>query len=177
MGRMNFWLTSDEFERQRRILENQALLSSLGIERSITLPNPTPKAGPSKRPRSSKPMIDRSGHILSLPRPGEVHHLACVEIRPVRSLSKRIHSEYQDCGDWAIGESRRWRFGKGRGGKLRDSDEAEVGGVGESFRWRRWKGLKRELRSELPAREKVVAKDSRPERIPYSVCVLCDLVC
>ena len=195
----------DEQERQRQILQNQALLEQLGISstlaasrsgsrssifacssaltagpssnahhrRSSTSLSHLPDVAPRKRARFAKHSslvrkYDRSGHILSLPLPGERHVISCIEFPADRKLSKRIaEGEYEDCMHWAEGEERRWRFGfgvswsgvdgrgkgKGKGMELEEGEEEEVGGVGKEFRWRRWQGLERELRREMEVLE------------------------
>ncbi|WWC85764.1 uncharacterized protein L201_000630 [Kwoniella dendrophila CBS 6074] len=117
-----------ETERQRRILENQFLLSQLGIERSTSQNNlgesstiniengksPPPAKG---RPTGSSrkkdiPILDRSGYIISLPPEGQTHTMACIEIPSDRKLKKRItDGEYTDCSHWTEGEARRWKYG------------------------------------------------------------------
>lgn len=161
-SRLSNWLTRpDERERQRRIEENRLLLDSLGfsalqtsasssslIQRSTQPGSPHRK----KRQKVSAPVYDRSGHVLSLPRPGEIHLMTCVEIPSDRRLKKRIaDGEYADCMHWAEGEARRWKYGWGTGGEGEGEEEYE-GGISKRFRWRKWKGLEKELRRELTRR-------------------------
>lgn len=158
---------SDEGFRLRRIAGNQELLSTLGIRTirtasssSLLQPTPTPKR---RRDTFSKPVFDRSGHVITLPAPGEVQRMACVEIPGDRKLAKRIaEGEYQDCSHWAEGEARRRRFGFGRGGELEDDEPLEIGEVGSDFRWRKWGGLEKELREEMKKRGELIERDSRP---------------
>ncbi|RXK39113.1 hypothetical protein M231_03618 [Tremella mesenterica] len=163
---------SDDYEqrRQKRIMENQELLTSLGI--SQTRPPQSPQESTSasrKRPRRelvSKQVFDRSGHIISLPGPGESHKMACVEMPSDRALKRRIaEGEYQDCSHWLQGETRRWRFGLGRGGELQEDEPTHVGGVGPDFRWRKWRGLEKELRAEMRKRGLLNEMDSRRDTV------------
>ncbi|ORX34647.1 hypothetical protein BD324DRAFT_634335 [Kockovaella imperatae] len=154
-----------ETQRQRRILENQLLLTTLGFSSSTTRIT-TSTASPTRLvQRKKRPGVvyDRSGHVISRPLGDEKHTMACVEIPPDRQLTRRIQAgEYQDCSHWAEGEDRRWRFGLGRGGKVRHEEPREVGGVGESFRWRVWRGLDKELRKEMRKRGLLNEIDQRP---------------
>ena len=90
-----------------------------------------------------------------------------------RALQRKIaEGEYQDCSAWAEGETRRWRFGFGKG-QMENDEQTDVGGVGRDFRWRKWRGLERELRKEMAKRGKVIEQDVRPaqdgETSAYSV--------
>lgn len=167
---------SDEDTRQRRIMENQRLLSSLGIHSGITAihgessssvhQNPSGSSGAQRKRRdtASQPKYDRSGYIISLPPPGQRQRMAAVEIPSDRKLMRSIaDGEYQDCSWWGAGEARRRRFGHGES-NLELGEQAVVGGVGPDFRWRKWKGLSRELRSELKKRKEVDQHD-RGERL------------
>ena len=163
----------DERDRQRRIRENDLLLTSLGIAPTTpkrpfgsSTPRLLPQSQPTaKRKGGHKTVYDRSGHVISGPNIGEFHHVACVEMPSDRGLRRRIaEEEYQDCTQWQEGEARRWRFGWGRGGHLAKDEPEETGGVGESFRWRKWKGLEKELRKEMRKRGELIEFDSRPEQ-------------
>lgn len=172
--------TSDERSRQRLILQNQQLLTTLGIHltpskhiaSSSSLPH-TKSAARRKRESMNRLVFDRSGHVTSLPAPGEIQTLACVEIPSDRKLARRIaEGEYQEFTHWARGEARRRRFGSGRGGKLAEDETEEVGGVGVGFRWRKWGGLDRELRKEMKKRGDLIEMDSRP--VPTTTTTTCE---
>ena len=164
---------ADEQQRQRRIMENQELLSSLGISSSSNAIGSHDGPSASKKPRKgrekrqggpSKPVFDRSGYVISLPPFGATHTIACVEMPSDRAIKRRIaEGEYQDCSHWKEGEARRWRFGRGRGGVLAEGEEEYVGGVGADFRWRKWRGLEKELRIEMRKRGELIEQDSRPQ--------------
>lgn len=160
---------SDERSRQRRILENQLLLNNLGIHPGLPgqgvtrqLPETSPRMR--KRQVQSRPSLDRSGHVITLPTEGQVQHLACVEIPSDRKQSRRIaEGEYRDCTKWAVGEARRQRFGTGRGRELKAGELEQVGGVGSDFRWRMWGGLNRELKREMKRRGELIEKKPGPD--------------
>jgi hypothetical protein len=152
-------MKSDEASRLRRIRENQLLLSSLGIQTgynavasSSSLPPSDPKPPVSKKRKLRTATYDRSGHIVSLPNPGERHVMACIELPSDRKLRKRIaDGDYVDCSHWTEGEERRWRLGDGRN-HFQEGEEIVVGGVGPDFRWRKWLGKRQELIYELRSR-------------------------
>lgn len=132
---------------------NMGLLSQLGLGDSgetlfeKDLSTSQPPAPTNKRKRQHREVRDRSGHIITLPRPGQRQRMACVEISTKRPIRRDIDDgKYIDCENWAEGEARRWRFGRGAGGDLEEGEEAVVGGVGADFRWRPWLGQKREAR-------------------------------
>ncbi|ORY34354.1 hypothetical protein BCR39DRAFT_517877 [Naematelia encephala] len=156
----------DEETRRRRILENQWLLDSLGIQATPTSSSLRTQPSTSKRRKrdvSHKTVYDRSGFIISQPGPSEIHRMACVEMPSDRKLLRRIaEGGYQDYTHWREGEERRWRFGHGRGGNLAVGDEELVGEVGEDFRWRRWSGSNKALRREMRKRGELNERDARP---------------
>ena len=150
-------LTSDEQDRQRRIRENQLLLTSLGIapptplsaENSIAAPFQSTARRKERKVKPHRRVYDRSGHVVSAPGPGERQRIACIEVPADRQLARRIQEgEYADCEEWWVGEERRWRFGQGDG-VLVVGEALEVGGVTADFRWRKWRGLERELKKEM----------------------------
>ncbi|WRT63660.1 uncharacterized protein IL334_000583 [Kwoniella shivajii] len=176
-----------EAERQRRIRENQVILAGLGIEPSASFQagsgsgsglinatggsstsktrnrNSSPTPGRKRKNGSDIPILDRSGHIISLPPEGKTHTMACIEMPSDRKLKKRISDgEYIDCSKWSQGEWRRWKYGFGKGGDIPPDEDEFIGGVGKDFRWRRWRGLEKELRSEMRRRGELVEMDARP---------------
>jgi hypothetical protein len=165
------WLTfPDEADRQRRIRENQALLTSLGIHSSQTvILNAEPDLSPNhvplrRRKKVTGPRFDRSGYVLSLPERGEKQIMACVEIPADRRVRKRIaEGAYVDRSWWSVGEERRWRFGYGEG-VLEPGERPVVGGVAPDFRWREWRGVKEELRAERKQIDDLIDKDMRAEQ-------------
>lgn len=165
------WLTrTDEADRQRRIRENQALLTSLGIHSSQTViinadPDPSPSnVSLRRRKKVTGPRFDRSGYVLSLPEPGEKQVMACVEIPADRKVRKRIaEGAYVDRTAWSVGEERRWRFGYGEG-VLELGERPVVGGVAPDFRWREWRGVKEELRAERRLIDDLIDKDMRADQ-------------
>ena len=161
----------DEASRQRRIAENQLLLDSLGfrlntnaVASSSSLAPQVHKPPASKKRKLRTATYDRSGHIISLPNPGEKHVMACIELPRDRRVMRRItEGEYIDCSHWAEGEERRWRIGDGKN-PYQQGEEVIVGGVGPDFRWRKWLGVHRELRNELVERGELNDEDVRGTR-------------
>lgn len=140
-------------------------MAELGIEPSFALfETNNAVAGPSKLPagatgkrkrtltaKAHRVVRDRSGYIVSLPPPGEIQRMACVQIPSDRRLRRLIaEGAYTDCSDWSEGEQRRWRWGLGlaSGADLAEDERPVVGGVAPDFRWRRWRGLRKELAAE-----------------------------
>jgi hypothetical protein len=162
----------DEASRLRRIAENQLLLSTLGIQppenaiaSSSTLkPLPKPPKSTGKRRKLRATVYDRSGHIISLPNPGERQVMACIELPSDRRIRRRIaEGEYTSCADWELGEARRWYLGDGMN-RYQAGEEVLIGGVGPDFRWRKWMGLNKELRNELVRRGEMNDVDARGTR-------------
>lgn len=143
-------------------------LTESQVASSASLPRTHSHSGDSpvqRKKQKHKRMFDRSGHILSIPGPGEKQRMACVEMPSDRRLLRRIaDGEYQDRADWAEGEDWRWKFGRNEG-VLGEGERAVVGGVGPDFRWRRWQGLARELRREMKSRGELNVRDMRPELV------------
>lgn len=170
---------ADEQARQRRILENRALLADLGIEpnmvNAVAGPSQAPAAPAASAPKRkrSRPqhklVRDRSGYLVSLPPQGEVQRMACVQVPSDRRL-RRLISEgvYVDCSDWSIGEARRWRWRDGDGETLQQGERAVVGGVAPDFRWRRWRGLRKELAAERASLEDEVGMERANREVSMS---------
>lgn len=129
------------------------------------MPDSQPRPNNKKaKDRNKSHTVDRYGHIISQPKPGETFKMACIMPPSDRKIRRRIaDGEYHDCESWGEGEERRWHFGDGKN-EYREGEAVLVGGVAPDFRWRKWLGIQKELRRELVQRGELNEIDMRVTR-------------